>query len=318
MRAFIAENPQGKHGVHRYAPEEYGLDVPRERERFARYTERFGIEPEPEGPVAGRVRGHVATREPTGPAGVRRARRPARRSARSACRDRRSARACGRRARDSRPARARPRARAAPGGTARTGRAGAARRARRGRADPASRVRRLGCTRHDDAARGQARRRLVDGQRVVTRLAAPQYGHRRAQAYVTHLRPRARSGSSGSISICSVLASWRDSKPSPSSTRGEIGRPSCAARVERGEQLGTAHEPRARGQEARLPLRLDEAQARTRPMTFDWTMIASRSVTSFGDEERALREQLLASSAARRARRRRAARGRAPPRSRAA
>jgi hypothetical protein len=56
MRAFIAENPQGKHGVHRYAPEEYGLDVPRERARFARYTDRFGIEPEGEGPIAGRVR----------------------------------------------------------------------------------------------------------------------------------------------------------------------------------------------------------------------------------------------------------------------
>ena len=47
MRAFIAHNPQGKHGVHSYAPEDYGLDVPTERARFARYTERFGIEPEP-------------------------------------------------------------------------------------------------------------------------------------------------------------------------------------------------------------------------------------------------------------------------------
>ena len=27
MRAFIDENPQGKHGVHRYAAAEYGLDV---------------------------------------------------------------------------------------------------------------------------------------------------------------------------------------------------------------------------------------------------------------------------------------------------
>jgi hypothetical protein len=56
MRRFIDENPQGKHGVHRYAPEEYGLDVTAERERFVRYTDRFGIEPEPEGPIAGRVR----------------------------------------------------------------------------------------------------------------------------------------------------------------------------------------------------------------------------------------------------------------------
>ncbi len=56
MRSFISENPQGKHGVHHYAPAEYGLDVGTERERFARYTTRFAIEPEPDGPIAGRVR----------------------------------------------------------------------------------------------------------------------------------------------------------------------------------------------------------------------------------------------------------------------
>jgi hypothetical protein len=56
MRRFIDANPQGKHGLHRYEPEEYGLDVADERARFARYTTRFGIEPEPAGPVAGRVR----------------------------------------------------------------------------------------------------------------------------------------------------------------------------------------------------------------------------------------------------------------------
>ena len=56
MRRFIADNPQGKHGVHRYAPAEYGLDVPALRARFARYSDRFGIEAEPEGPLAGRVR----------------------------------------------------------------------------------------------------------------------------------------------------------------------------------------------------------------------------------------------------------------------
>jgi sulfotransferase family protein len=56
MRRFIDENPQGKHGVHRYAPEEYGLDAATERKRFARYADRFGIESEPEGPIAGRVR----------------------------------------------------------------------------------------------------------------------------------------------------------------------------------------------------------------------------------------------------------------------
>ena len=56
MRRFIDENPQGKHGVHRYARAEYGLDAATERARFARYMNRFGIEPEPEGRIAGRVR----------------------------------------------------------------------------------------------------------------------------------------------------------------------------------------------------------------------------------------------------------------------
>ncbi len=56
MRAFIAENPQGKHGHHRYTPEEYGLDVARERERFEGYTARFGIEAESQGGQAGVVR----------------------------------------------------------------------------------------------------------------------------------------------------------------------------------------------------------------------------------------------------------------------
>ncbi len=39
-----------------HTPEEYGLDVPQERERFRRYTERYGIEPEASGPVSGQVR----------------------------------------------------------------------------------------------------------------------------------------------------------------------------------------------------------------------------------------------------------------------
>lgn len=56
MRSFIAANPPGKHGVHGYRPEEYGIDVPRERERFRRYSERFGIEAEPAGPRRGWVR----------------------------------------------------------------------------------------------------------------------------------------------------------------------------------------------------------------------------------------------------------------------
>jgi len=56
MRDFVAANPQGKHGTHFYRPEEYGLDVPTERERFRRYTERFGIEAEAEGRQGGAVR----------------------------------------------------------------------------------------------------------------------------------------------------------------------------------------------------------------------------------------------------------------------
>ena len=56
MRAFIAANPQGKHGAHRYRASQYGIDVGVERERFRRYQERFGIEAEPDEPRAGRVR----------------------------------------------------------------------------------------------------------------------------------------------------------------------------------------------------------------------------------------------------------------------
>jgi hypothetical protein len=56
MRAFIADNPQGRHGHHRYAPEEYGLGVSAERERFRRYTERFDVEPETRGGQGGAVR----------------------------------------------------------------------------------------------------------------------------------------------------------------------------------------------------------------------------------------------------------------------
>jgi hypothetical protein len=43
IREHIAANPKGKHGTHDYALEEYGLDADTVRERFASYTERFGI-----------------------------------------------------------------------------------------------------------------------------------------------------------------------------------------------------------------------------------------------------------------------------------
>lgn len=47
MGRFMDANRQGKHGKHAYTPEQYGIDVPTERERFRRYTDRYGIEAEP-------------------------------------------------------------------------------------------------------------------------------------------------------------------------------------------------------------------------------------------------------------------------------
>jgi hypothetical protein len=46
MRAFIADNPKDKHGIHRYAPSEFGVDPERIRESFRPYMERFGLDPE--------------------------------------------------------------------------------------------------------------------------------------------------------------------------------------------------------------------------------------------------------------------------------
>ena len=46
MQRFLAENPQGKGGVHRYSLEEFGLDPAEERRRFQSYLDYFGIEPE--------------------------------------------------------------------------------------------------------------------------------------------------------------------------------------------------------------------------------------------------------------------------------
>jgi hypothetical protein len=46
MRAFIADNPKDKHGIHRYSPAEFGVDPERIRESFRPYMERFGLEPE--------------------------------------------------------------------------------------------------------------------------------------------------------------------------------------------------------------------------------------------------------------------------------
>ena len=46
MKWFIADNPQGKHGIHRYSPEEYGIDPQVVRREFRPYIERFGLPPE--------------------------------------------------------------------------------------------------------------------------------------------------------------------------------------------------------------------------------------------------------------------------------
>ena len=43
IRAFIDDNPPGKHGIHRYAPEEFGVDPATVRAEFAPYIEHFGL-----------------------------------------------------------------------------------------------------------------------------------------------------------------------------------------------------------------------------------------------------------------------------------
>ncbi|MFZ1863641.1 MAG: sulfotransferase [Polyangiales bacterium] len=43
MRAFLAANPRDKHGAHRYALEDFGLELGAIRERFADYCKRFDV-----------------------------------------------------------------------------------------------------------------------------------------------------------------------------------------------------------------------------------------------------------------------------------
>jgi hypothetical protein len=43
MRSWHEQNPQGKHGEHRYSASEYGLDASEMDERFAGYVDRFGL-----------------------------------------------------------------------------------------------------------------------------------------------------------------------------------------------------------------------------------------------------------------------------------
>jgi hypothetical protein len=47
MRQFIDDNPPGVHGIHRYEPEEFGVDPDNVRAEFAPYIEHFGLTPEP-------------------------------------------------------------------------------------------------------------------------------------------------------------------------------------------------------------------------------------------------------------------------------
>jgi Sulfotransferase family len=46
MKWFVADNPQGKHGIHRYSPEEYGIKPEVVRSDFRAYIERFDLPPE--------------------------------------------------------------------------------------------------------------------------------------------------------------------------------------------------------------------------------------------------------------------------------
>jgi hypothetical protein len=46
MKAFIADNPKGKHGLHLYTPEEYGIDTEVVRRDFRAYIERYDLAPE--------------------------------------------------------------------------------------------------------------------------------------------------------------------------------------------------------------------------------------------------------------------------------
>jgi hypothetical protein len=46
MRAFIDDNPPGKHGVHFYEPHEFGIEPDRVRAEFADYIAHFDLKPE--------------------------------------------------------------------------------------------------------------------------------------------------------------------------------------------------------------------------------------------------------------------------------
>ena len=46
MRAYIADHPKGKDGIHRYAPADFGVNPGAVREAFGAYMQRFGLAPE--------------------------------------------------------------------------------------------------------------------------------------------------------------------------------------------------------------------------------------------------------------------------------
>ena len=46
MRAFIEDNPKGKHGAHVYTPEQFGVDPAEVRREFRIYIDRFGLPPD--------------------------------------------------------------------------------------------------------------------------------------------------------------------------------------------------------------------------------------------------------------------------------
>ena len=46
VERFLADNPQTKHGVHRYSAEQFGLDPDRLHRRFGVYMDRFGVKRE--------------------------------------------------------------------------------------------------------------------------------------------------------------------------------------------------------------------------------------------------------------------------------
>jgi len=46
MRKFLADNPQDKHGLHRYSFDDTGLDLATWRERARRYQTHFGVDSE--------------------------------------------------------------------------------------------------------------------------------------------------------------------------------------------------------------------------------------------------------------------------------